>query len=120
MNHSVLRLSVRESDGHRLVAALAGAMDWHTARQLCEETTSLVEVNPRLVLDVSAVTFCDSSGLSALVQLRRLALDAGGSVVLTSVPGHLMRLLEISGLGPVFLGDGAAEPERPGGPRDPR
>ncbi|WP_168714013.1 STAS domain-containing protein [Streptomyces sp. A1136] len=119
MNHSVLRLSVREADGPRLVAALAGAMDWHTARQLREEATSLVEVNPRLVLDVSAVTFCDSSGLSALVQLRRRALDAGGSVVLTGVPGHLRRLLEISGLGPVLLGDGGAEAERPGGPHGP-
>ncbi|THA56524.1 anti-sigma factor antagonist [Streptomyces sp. A1136] len=119
VNHSVLRLSVREADGPRLVAALAGAMDWHTARQLREEATSLVEVNPRLVLDVSAVTFCDSSGLSALVQLRRRALDAGGSVVLTGVPGHLRRLLEISGLGPVLLGDGGAEAERPGGPHGP-
>ncbi|MEU6890291.1 STAS domain-containing protein [Streptomyces sp. NPDC046557] len=118
MNHSVLRLSVRESDGPRLVAALAGAMDWHTAPQLREETTRLIAADRRLVLDVSAVTFCDSSGLSALVQLRRRALDAGGSVVLAGVPAHLLKLLEISGLGPVFLGDGAEEPEEPDGPHD--
>ncbi|MGW7101746.1 STAS domain-containing protein [Streptomyces sp. NPDC054838] len=109
MEHSALRLSIRESEGPRLVAALAGAMDWHTAPQLREECTSLIAAHPRLVLDASGVTFCDSSGLSALVQLRRQAVEAGGSVVLTNVPAHLLRLLEISGLGPVFHGDGADE-----------
>ncbi|GHB56280.1 hypothetical protein GCM10010347_27930 [Streptomyces cirratus] len=120
MNHSVLRLNVREGDGTRLVVALAGAMDWHTAPQLREEGMRLLAESPHLVLDVSAVTFCDSSGLSVLVQLRRHAQDTGGSVTLTSVPAHLVRLLEISGLGRVFLADGAGHfPER-GAPPEPR
>ncbi|MFI9063547.1 STAS domain-containing protein [Streptomyces sp. NPDC053429] len=119
MNHSALRLNVRQADGPRLVVALTGAMDWNTAPQLREECVRLLADSPHLVLDVSAVTFCDSSGLSALVQLRRQALSAGGSVVLTSVPEHLLRLLEISGLGSVFVGDGAGHPPEPGGPTDP-
>ncbi|WP_330261156.1 STAS domain-containing protein [Streptomyces sp. NBC_00539] len=120
MNKSALSLNVREADGPRRVVALTGAMDWHTATQLREEGVRLLADSPHLVLDVSAVTFCDSSGLSVLVQLRRRAVGAGGSVVLTRVPGHLLRLLEISGLGPVFLGDGAGHPPEQDGPHGSR
>jgi anti-anti-sigma regulatory factor len=44
----------------------------------------------------------DSSGLSALLVANRLAGEAGGYFVLTSVNDHVMKLLTISKLDVVF------------------
>ena len=55
----------------------------------------------RLVLDVHAVTFCDSRGLAALIQASR-SLPPGGALVLRGVQPFLERLLSIAGLDTVF------------------
>ncbi|MEV5747856.1 STAS domain-containing protein [Actinoallomurus sp. NPDC052308] len=54
--------------------------------------------HPHLILDVSGVPFCDSSGLSALIMLHRWAGEAGGSLTLAAVPDRMSRLLEMSGV----------------------
>ncbi|MFD0633049.1 STAS domain-containing protein [Catenulispora yoronensis] len=56
----------------------------------------------RLVLDLSALDFCDCSGLSALVRARRLAVARHGGVRLAHVPRHLARIIRIAGLGAAF------------------
>jgi anti-sigma B factor antagonist len=53
---------------------------------------------PHLVLDLSEVPFCDSSGLSALIMLHRWAGEAGGSLTLAAVPDRMVRLLQMSGV----------------------
>ncbi|MFC9183882.1 STAS domain-containing protein [Streptomyces globisporus] len=40
---------------------------------------------PRLVADLSGVTFCDSSGLGALVGIWRYAMDADASLTLAAI-----------------------------------
>jgi anti-sigma B factor antagonist len=51
-----------------------------------------------LTLDVTDVSFMDSSGLHALLEATRQIIARGGSVTLHN-PGHTVyRLLEVSGL----------------------
>lgn len=52
----------------------------------------------RLVVDLTAVSFVDSSGLGLLVNLRQLAEDRGAHFVLHNVPRRVTRLLELTGL----------------------
>lgn len=54
--------------------------------------------HPHLILDVSGVPFCDSSGLSALIMVHRWAGEAGGSLTLAAVPDRMTRLLQMSGV----------------------
>ncbi|WP_234320961.1 STAS domain-containing protein [Streptomyces katrae] len=84
------------------VAAVAGALDIHTAQDLHEQATAVPATHPHLVLDMSQVTFCDSSGLNTLLRLRRHAAAAGGSLALAAVPGQAMRMLSVTDTDAVF------------------
>lgn len=85
------RLSVR---GEVDIAVVAGL--------LAEAERSMDVSRPRLEVDLQDVTFIDSSGLGALVQIQRNASERGISVVLTHPSAATRRLLELSGLDHVF------------------
>ncbi|MDE3057672.1 MAG: STAS domain-containing protein [Bacteroidota bacterium] len=57
---------------------------------------------PSLIVDLSDVEFCDSSGLSALLIAERQMRQHGGKVKLIGVKKRVMDLLKISQLDRVF------------------
>jgi anti-anti-sigma factor len=74
---------------------LAGEIDSYTAPELSER----LDADPSLVvLDLTEVTFIDSSGLRVLVEGHRRRVEAGSSLTLRSPSAAVQRLLEISGL----------------------
>ncbi len=74
---------------------LAGEIDSYTAPELAER----LEADPSLlVLDLTDVTFIDSSGLRVLVEGHRRRVEAGSSLTLRTPSAAVQRLLEISGL----------------------
>ncbi|MGR6999184.1 STAS domain-containing protein [Yinghuangia aomiensis] len=84
----------------RAVLAPTGELDEAASAVLRADACGLVARGHRnLVVDLSAVTFCDACSLSALIGIRRHALEAGGSLVLAAVPVQLREI---------------AEPHRPG------
>ncbi|MFD7985973.1 STAS domain-containing protein [Kitasatospora indigofera] len=67
----------RESSGGPVVE-VTGELDYDTAprvRVALEDALAVAPVPPILVVDLAGVTFCDSSGLNALLQAR---IDAQG------------------------------------------
>jgi anti-anti-sigma factor len=56
----------------------------------------------RVVLDLQALTFVDSSGMRGLLELRRRIIDPGGHLVLRRPRPNVRRVLEVSGLDEVF------------------
>lgn len=60
------------------------------------------KVTEKLVVDLSNVEFCDSSGLSALLIADRTMRQHGGSVHLAHVHQRVMNLMNISMLDRVF------------------
>ncbi|MGC0387549.1 anti-anti-sigma regulatory factor [Streptomyces sp. SAI-129] len=48
------------------------------------------------------MTFCDASGITALIVARNHALAAQADVALASVPDHMMRVLRNVGLDQMF------------------
>lgn len=56
----------------------------------------------RVVVDLGAVTYLDSSGLSALVASRAHADRAGVVLALAAVPRRIQKVLAITGLDTVF------------------
>lgn len=85
--------------------ALVGDVDTVT----CAEVVALlVEAVDRsssdvVLVDVSGVTFLDSSGLGALVAARNHATGSGKRIVLVEVPPRVLTVLNITGLDQVFL-----------------
>lgn len=51
-----------------------------------------------IILDLSEVRYCDSSGLSAFLIGNRLFTEAGGMFVLANVSDHVQKLMNISQL----------------------
>lgn len=93
------RLTAQHTEGDLALAHVAGDLDIATAPQLRAQALALIEQAHRhLILDLSGVTFCDSSGFNALVGIYRCARTADGSLVLAAVPGRLERLLDLTGI----------------------
>ncbi|GAA1889466.1 STAS domain-containing protein [Streptomyces durmitorensis] len=85
------------------VVELAGELDHDSFSQLRELLPELhLQAGRQLVVDLAGVTFCDSSGISALIAARNHALAARAVLVLAAVPGHISRILGIVGLDWVF------------------
>jgi anti-anti-sigma factor len=68
----------------------------HGVNQLLEPATHALAMN------LTGVTFIDSTGLGALVRLRNVAGHVGKQLVLLEVPGCVQRLLDLTGLDAYF------------------
>ncbi len=105
-------ITLDESHGDVLVVAVAGEQDIYTAPALRERLEQGLGAQTGLVVDLSAATFLDSSILGALLEARRQAQEKGlGYVVALGEkpePG-VQRILEITGLVPVFPVVGALD-----------
>ncbi|WP_031146617.1 STAS domain-containing protein [Streptomyces erythrochromogenes] len=85
------------------ILEISGDLDHHTAPELRKAVDGLtVAVGQLLVLDLARLDFCDSSGISALLSARSLAVEQGADIALTAVPANTARILGIVGLDQVF------------------
>jgi len=81
-----------------LVARLTGELDLTSRAAVVDALVPAVsEAAPsRLVVDMAGVSFCDSSGLGALLDVRRAAADADVDMVLRGVNRQVARLLDLA------------------------
>jgi anti-sigma B factor antagonist len=80
------------------VVRAAGELDLSTAARLCHVIAS-VDAR-RVTIDLTELTFCDSTGLRALVgAVREIEIRGGRASVLVAADGMLERLLDMTGLG---------------------
>ncbi|MFI2241651.1 STAS domain-containing protein [Streptomyces chrestomyceticus] len=81
------------------VVAVTGEIDFTTADTLYAHGHRLLaDGSGHLILDFAAVTFCDSSGMSALIGLMREARLRNGILALAGAPGRVRRALHQIGL----------------------
>ena len=93
--------AVEENDD--VVLAVAGEIDATTTDQFRERIRDIFDGgNRRLVIDLSAVDFIDSTGLGVLVGALRYYKEADGSIALRSPSRIADRVLKVSGLDSVF------------------
>ena len=93
---------VRDDADERLVH-VEGEIDFRSASELRARLHKVLTSGaPNLVLDVSGVTFCDSSGLGVLVGARSVLLARNGTLSVVGATGQVDRLLQITGLERLF------------------
>jgi anti-sigma B factor antagonist len=81
------------------VLAITGHIDYYSAPAIRSQAMALLSEGRRhLILDLSQVGFCDSSGLNAFLNIWQCARAADGTFVLTAVTDRLERLIRITGL----------------------
>ena len=81
------------------LVAVDGELDLATAEAFGDRLVRLIDGGcPRLVVDVAGLTFCDSSGLSALLRATKHASSAGGNVTLVGIRPQLSHIMQITDL----------------------
>jgi anti-sigma B factor antagonist len=96
-SHADPVLRVSES-GDAIVVALTGELDLYNAPALRDALREAAGREPRrLVVDLSEVSFADSTALGAFVEARS-ALGGGRAFVLAAPGLEVRRALEVSGL----------------------
>lgn len=86
------------------VVSLAGEIDIGNAAEVAAALSGQLAVGPtRLVIELSAVDFIDSTGINEVVKLSRALKVSGGTIALAAPPASLARVFEI-----VRIGDGIA------------
>jgi anti-sigma B factor antagonist len=99
-------------DGHAEVR-FVGELDMATAEYALTEAQNALAATPgSLIIDVSELAFCDSSGLHTFVRLQDAARSKGVDVVLRRPHPNVVRALSAAGLGSAFtIDDGAMHAE---------
>ncbi len=99
----ILQVTREDRDGVAVVRA-SGEVDVSTTPALRAELASIPESAEKVVVDLSGVTFLDSTGLGVLIAaMKRLRdSDTGGQVQLVVTRPHIQKVLEVTGLTAVF------------------
>lgn len=93
-----LVLQTRQEGGATVVTA-AGEIDVFTAPDLDEALTAVLSRGAtKIVMDLSGVTFLDSTGLGVLVKCLKQARGAGGWVRLVVQAEKIRKIFDITGL----------------------
>lgn len=91
-------------DGAGVCLRLAGELDLSTAGELNAEIDRLATAGERqFLLDLTDLTFCDSTGIAAFVRGDNRAAAAGGWLRITGSTGRVDRVLQVTGLAEVLL-----------------
>jgi anti-sigma B factor antagonist len=102
MTGAELDVTVRKLEGTAVVT-VAGEIDVYTSPLLQERLVEVLRDGiSSIVLDLSAVTFLDSTGLGVLITGLKRCRSAEGDLSLVTAQPNVLKVLEITGLNDVF------------------
>jgi anti-anti-sigma factor len=85
------------------VVSLRGEIDHAVTNELTEALLSFGSVaRPRTVVDLSGVTFMDSSGINVLIAAHQAMSDAQGWLRIAGAQDSVLRVLQLVGLDQVM------------------
>ena len=103
MNQVSFDISSERRDGGVVVITIAGELELRAGADLKSRLSDAVDSGARtIVVDMSAVTFIDSTGLGALVGGLKRVRAVDGELALVCVDRSIVRIFEITGLDRVF------------------
>ena len=83
-----------------LTASVSGEVDHHRARRIMEELEQAIDgMAPRqFTLDLSEVSFMDSSGIAVVLRAYRWVKELGGEMVVAHPPAQAAKVLKAAGI----------------------
>ncbi|MEU6770212.1 STAS domain-containing protein [Streptomyces sp. NPDC046759] len=82
---------------------VTGHLDLHTAHHLADALQPLLDRDPHTVLvDLSGVTFLDSTGLTCLITAYRTARSTGARLALIAPSQPVRKMLQLTGVDQVL------------------
>ncbi|HLU71923.1 MAG TPA: STAS domain-containing protein [Nonomuraea sp.] len=93
----------RRQHGERIVVSLAGEVDADNVSRVRQCLADAVRAHgPRLVVDLTGLTFIDTTGLGVLVRQLADLRERDGTMALVAPDGQVLRRLRRTNLAPLF------------------
>jgi len=93
---------IYETQGHHIIT-LTGEFDLETSPHAREILLQAVNQGTKLLIDMAAVTYIDSSGIATLVEVFQRAKKKGSMVTFICLNPAVMRVLMLARLDKVFV-----------------
>ena len=95
-----MEINAKSAD-RNLLLELRGEIDHHGAKDAMRELELAVDaaLPKKLVLDLSGVTFMDSSGIALILRAQQRMKLLDGSLLVCGVPQQSRRVLDAAGIG---------------------
>lgn len=91
------------TEGLYTVIAVSGELDVFTAPKLEEQLADLIEKGQaQLIVDLSEVTFLDSTGLGTMVKALKWVREKDGSLQVVACEERIVKVFKITGLDSVM------------------
>ena len=89
-----------KEDKRQLTALVAGELDHHEAKAVIAELNRRIDLaQPRqLTLDLSGLTFADSSGIAVLLRAHRRMGQVQGAMRVVNTPAQAEKVFKAAGL----------------------
>lgn len=83
-----------------LVFSFSGELDHHAAHKVITYIAQQAAMNRSrpIILDLSGLTFMDSSGLAVAVNAKRTAMRSGSSITIRNTPPQAMKIFHAANL----------------------
>ncbi|GGL62543.1 anti-sigma factor antagonist [Streptomyces fumigatiscleroticus] len=103
MTEPLLTVSRHTHPAGPVVVTVSGELDHHTAPRATEVLDGLgFAPGAHLVIDLTGLTYCDSTGITVLVGAYHRTRSAEASLSLAGLGPDLLRVIETVGLDQVF------------------
>ncbi|GAA4102717.1 MULTISPECIES: STAS domain-containing protein [Actinomadura] len=102
MTDHVLSIDTHAHSAGPTVLTVAGELDYHTGGQLREALEETEFTKAGVVIDLTDLTYCDSTGITVLVTAYHRAKKADAPLALAGLNPDLRRVFGIVGLDRVF------------------
>lgn len=91
---------ISTSSGSSLTLSLRGELDHHGAKEAMQRMELAIDaaLPGKLVLDLSGVSFMDSSGIAVVLRAQKRMRILGGSAVLRRVPLQAKKVFAAAGI----------------------
>lgn len=108
-----MNFTVEKEDGLAIFHLHEGRLDSTNAAEAKSEFLILCQSSIEvLIIDLSEATFCDSSGLSAILLAERQLREREGGIIVVDVHGKIRSLFEIAKLTDIIPLVGSVEEAR--------
>ncbi|WP_410535183.1 STAS domain-containing protein [Streptomyces sp. KL2] len=98
-----LTVTLRPHPAGPFLLEVSGELDHHTADRMREALNELPrDRGTAVVIDLSGLVYCDSSGITVLITAYHLTQSLGGSLALAGLDDDIMRVFGIVGLDQIF------------------
>ncbi|MFE2143448.1 STAS domain-containing protein [Streptomyces sp. NPDC059456] len=96
MTTALIDLKTVTRDDRGLRIALAGELDFYTARHVGPRLRELAGSGHRnLIVDLRGLSFCDSAGIDLFVRLDRRCRESGTRLMLCDVPPLVVKSMRV-------------------------